>query len=80
VTRRDLQLAASHFQEAPVEVSDVMHTPVSTVKPETTISEAAAMMVDQHIGGLPVIDGNNEIVGMVTETDLFRALTDCLQG
>lgn len=80
LTRRDLQLAARHFQEAPVEVAEVMHTPVSTAKPDTKLSEAAAMMMEQHIGGLPVLDDNNQIIGMVTETDLFRALIDCLKG
>jgi acetoin utilization protein AcuB len=79
LTRRDLQLAARHFQEAPVEVAEVMHTPVSTVKPDTKLSEAAAMMMEQHIGGLPVMDDNNHIIGIVTETDLFRALMDSLE-
>ena len=79
LTRRDLQLAARHFQEAPVEVGEVMHTPVSTAKPDTKLSDAAAMMMEQRIGGLPVLDDNNQIIGMVTETDLFRALIDCLE-
>jgi acetoin utilization protein AcuB len=79
LTRRDLQLAARHFQEAPVEVAEVMHTPVSTIKPDTKLSEAAAMMMEQHIGGLPVMDDNNHIIGIVTETDLFRALMDSLK-
>ncbi|MGB5833833.1 MAG: CBS domain-containing protein [Thiohalocapsa sp.] len=78
LTRRDLQLAARHFQEAPVEVVDVMHTPVVTATPETNLVDAATMMMDNRIGCLPVLDGGRKVVGMVTETDLFRALIDAV--
>lgn len=78
LTRRDLQLAARHFQEAPVEVADVMHTPVFTTTPDAKLVEAAEMMMKNRIGGLPVLNGGNQVIGMVTETDLFRALIDKL--
>ena len=78
LTRRDLQLAARHFQEAPVEVSDVMHTPVFTTTPDTELAKAATMMMENRIGCLPVLGSDNHVVGMVTETDLFRALLDVL--
>jgi len=77
LTKRDLQLAARHFREAGVDVSDVMHTPVITVAPDDPLAAAAEQMIEHRIGGLPVLDGER-IVGVVTETDLFRALTDLL--
>ena len=79
LTKRDLQLAARHFREAGVDVSDVMHTPVITVAPDDPLAAAAQQMIEHRIGGLPVLDGEC-IVGVVTETDLFRALTDLLGG
>ena len=78
VTRRDLQLAARCFREAPVEISEVMHTPVLTAASGSPLSFAARQMMENHIGCLPVMDGENHVVGMLTETDLFRALSDLL--
>jgi acetoin utilization protein AcuB len=78
LTRRDLQIAAQHFREAPVEVSDVMHTPVVTISPDEPLLEAARQMIDKRIGGLPVFDDNGKMVGILTETDLLRALIDQL--
>lgn len=39
-----------------------------------TIGRAAELMLDHKIGGLPVIDVNNKVVGIITESDLFRAI------
>ncbi|TNF88206.1 MAG: CBS domain-containing protein [Gammaproteobacteria bacterium] len=78
LTLRDLKIAAMHFGEAHVEVSEVMHSPVVTVAPGEPLAEAARQMVDNRIGGLPVLDNNGQIVGILTETDLLRALIDQL--
>ena len=78
LTRRDLQIAAQHFREAPVEVSDVMHTQVVTISPDEPLLEAARQMIDKRIGGLPVLDDNGKMVGILTETDLLRVLIDLL--
>jgi acetoin utilization protein AcuB len=78
LTRRDLQISAQHFREAPVEVSEVMHSPVVTILPGQLLSEAAKQMMDNRIGGLPVLDTNGQMVGILTETDLLRALIDQL--
>lgn len=54
-----------------VTVSEVMTKKVITVTPSTPIEEAARIMADNKIGGLPVMDGKN-LIGIITETDLFR--------
>lgn len=77
LTRRDLQLAARYFHEMPAEVSEVMHAPVVTIAPDANLSTAADLMTEDRIGGLPVVDGRH-LVGMITETDLFRALKNLL--
>ena len=74
VARRDLQLAARYFHEAPVEVGEVMHTPVVTIASDTDLSAAVERMMDDHIGCLPVADDGRHLVGIITETDLLRAL------
>ncbi|WP_295885111.1 HPP family protein [uncultured Thiohalocapsa sp.] len=79
VARRDLQLAARCFQEAPVEIGEIMHKPVTTIAPDADLSAAVERMMDDHIGCLPVSDdGGGHLVGIITETDLMRALKDLL--
>ena len=80
VTRRDLQLAARVFKEAPTEISEVMHTPVFTIAPDANLLSAVEQMHDNRIGCLPVVGPNNDVQGVLTETDLFRALTDLLSA
>jgi len=48
-----------------------MFDPVS-VKPETTLRETAEMMLRWHVGGLPVVDGVDKLVGIITYTDILR--------
>lgn len=79
VTRRDLQLAARVFKEAPTEISEVMHAPVLTISADARLSEAVKLMHDNRIGCLPVIGADNHVTGVLTETDLFRALTELLK-
>ncbi len=78
VTRRDLQLGARVFKEAPAEISEVMRTPVLTISADATLSSAVKLMHENRIGCLPVIGTDNHVAGMLTETDLFRALTNFL--
>ncbi|HEX6438755.1 MAG TPA: CBS domain-containing protein [Candidatus Binatia bacterium] len=42
------------------------------VKPETSLKEAADLMLRWHVGGLPVVDDHEHVVGMITYTDLLR--------
>lgn len=56
-------------------VAKVMCADVLTVAENTPIEEAARIMADNKIGGLPVMRGDH-IVGMITETNLFRVLLE----
>jgi CBS domain-containing protein len=51
---------------------DVMTHNVATVRPETPIAEAITKMVDGRLSGLPVLDAQGHLVGIVTEGDLLR--------
>ena len=44
-----------------------------TIAPDATIEEAARLMLQHKIGGLPVVE-NGELVGMITETDFCRLM------
>jgi len=75
---RDLLLAASHYLQSAVEIGDIMHRGVVTVPPEMPVSEAASLMIDKRIGGLPVVDEGEGLIGIITETDIFKALVKSL--
>ena len=60
-----------------VEVGEVMARDVVTVAPDTTIADAARILVGRQIGCLPVVDSSGALIGLVTETDLISvALLD----
>ena len=50
----------------------IMTRPVITVTPETTIVEAANIMLQRHVSGLPVTDAAGKLVGIVSEGDFIR--------
>ncbi|HUK61312.1 MAG TPA: CBS domain-containing protein [Stellaceae bacterium] len=52
--------------------ADVMTHRVTTTTPDATVAEAARVMLEHRISGLPVVDAQGTIVGMVTEGDLLR--------
>ncbi len=60
---------------AKLKVEKVMTREVHSVTPETLVEDAARVMVDNQITGVPVMDGD-VLVGLVTENDLFRLLID----
>jgi acetoin utilization protein AcuB len=60
-----------------ITVQDVMTKKVITVLEDTPIEEAARIMADNKIGGLPVLRGD-EIVGIITETDLFKIFLELM--
>lgn len=78
LAERDLLLAASHYLQTAIEVSEVMHRGVVTATPEMPIAEAASLMVKNSIGGLPVMDAEGQVVGIITETDIFKAFVEMM--
>lgn len=60
-----------------ITVDEVMSKEVITVTEDTPIEEAARIMADNKIGGLPVVK-NGGVVGIITETDLFRVLLELM--
>jgi acetoin utilization protein AcuB len=60
-----------------VTVKNVMSKKVITVDADIPIEEAARIMADKKIGGLPVVSAG-KVVGMITETDLFKILLELM--
>ncbi|MEM9136405.1 MAG: CBS domain-containing protein [Cyanobacteria bacterium P01_F01_bin.42] len=72
ISRRDLDIALHHgFGHAPVK--GYMTSPVQTVTPNATLPDIEALMVRHDIGRLPVVQ-NDQLLGIVTRTDILRQL------
>ena len=55
-----------------MKAADIMTRNVVSVQPETTILRAAELMLQHRISGLPVVDTDDHVVGIVTEGDFLR--------
>jgi len=76
VSDRDVRSASASHDRTPV--AQIMTRNVVTATSQMRVDEAARIMLDGRFGGLPVVDGG-ELTGIVTETDLLRALIDVLE-
>lgn len=58
-------------------ISEVMKSPVITVRPDDPVEQAAVLMEEHKVSGLPVVDGD-KVVGIITITDILRAFVGVL--
>ena len=57
-----------------VQAKDVMTTRLMTIRPQTKIIEVIKLMVDHSVTGLPVVNDDMDLLGMVTEKDILEIL------
>ncbi len=62
-----------------LKAEEIMTSPVIVTMPDCPLEEAARVLVEKKIGALPVVQGG-ELVGIITETDFFRAFVEMLSG
>ena len=60
-------------------IEQVMVSPALTVSPDYPLEEAARLMVTHKIGSLPVVD-DGQLIGIITETDIFKQFVEVLGG
>lgn len=65
----DLYRISDEFQ-----VEDIMTSPVWTIDAAADVTEAAQALVERRVGALPVIDAHRGLAGIITETDVMKAL------
>ena len=63
-----------------LKVQETMTEEVITTTADTPIEDAAHLMVDHKIGGLPVVDEKNHVAGIITETDIYRTFVEMFGG
>lgn len=61
-----------------IKVKEIMQKDVLTVPVEATIEEAALIMCNEKVGGLPVVSSVGAVVGIITETDIFKTFVDVM--
>jgi CBS domain-containing protein len=53
---------------------DIMTSNPHTIRPEEALSHAAELMIQHGISGLPVVDKKGRVLGIITKTDIVRAV------
>jgi CBS-domain-containing membrane protein len=80
VAERDLLLAAANFGSAEVPVAEIMQGPPICVAEDAELKQAARLLVVKHIGSLPVLGPGKALVGIITETDIFKVAAGMLRA
>jgi acetoin utilization protein AcuB len=80
VAERDLLLAAANFGSAEVAVADILRGPPVCVAADAQLKQAAKLLVVNHIGSLPVLNRRKALVGIITETDIFKIAAGILHA
>lgn len=69
-----LDIHEVYYLLSEIKVKDIMTKVVASLKPTDTVERAALIMTEKTIGGMPVVDDDNKVVGIVTDSDLFKVL------
>jgi acetoin utilization protein AcuB len=88
VTDRDIRsFLSGSLLESPEErekalnskISDIMTTEPITLSPEDDLEETVELLIEEKIGGIPVVEGSEGLVGIVTYVDILRCFLHRLQ-
>ena len=61
---------------AKLTIKEIMTSPVMTIGEDDLVNKAAKMMLTNKFGGIPVVNSVGKLVGMVTESDIFRMVAE----
>ena len=84
ITERDIiyKILAKDKDPYSMKVEDIMSKPLRVVKPDTNLEDAAKAMRENRIKRLPVVNDNNELIGIMSEGDImkiFPAVIDLIE-
>jgi CBS domain-containing protein len=74
-----LEGVAAREEALNTEVREIMTTEPMSVSPDDDLQEAIELMIDEKIGGIPVVDETEGLVGIVTYVDVLRCFLNRLQ-
>ena len=59
-------------------VNDLIDDNLITIKEDEDLSNAALLMINYKISGIPVLDSHENLVGLISKTDIVRAFSDIM--
>ena len=78
--KQDLLLTASRYLLAEVDIEEVMRRNVITATLDMPLIQAATLMLTYRVGCLPVVDSSQQVVGVLTDSDLHRVLVEVVSA
>jgi CBS domain-containing protein len=66
-----LSIWEMNYLLAKLKLKEIMTPDPVTIGPEATIGEAARLMLENKVSGLPVVDDDHKVIGIITESDIF---------
>lgn len=64
---------------AKLKIKEIMTHNLLTVAEDMTLGEVANIMLENKVSGLPVVDSGGKVIGIVTESDIFRMIVQSWQ-
>ncbi|WP_319541552.1 CBS domain-containing protein [uncultured Pseudodesulfovibrio sp.] len=71
-----LDMHELYYLLSEIKIQDIMTKKPMTIRSDETVEKAAVLMLEGNFGGLPVVDENNVVVGIITDTDIFKVLVE----
>ncbi len=65
-----------YYLLAEIKVKEIMTKNPLTIHPDETVERAAVVMLEHKVSGLPVVNSKSELVGIITQSDVFRAFVN----
>ena len=62
------------FLDARFRIEQIMRAPVTSRRPSTSLDEVASLIIESGVHAMPVVDDEERVIGIVTTTDIIRAL------
>lgn len=69
-----LDMHELYYLLSEIKLTDIMTRKVFTVTSDDTVEKAAVIMLRENVGGLPVVDAENTVIGVITDSDIFKVL------
>ncbi len=69
-----LDMHELYYLVSEIKLKDIMTKDPVTVKPDETVEKAAVLMLEGNFGSLPVVDDDGKVVGIITDSDVFKVL------
>lgn len=71
-----LDMHELYYLLSDIKIQDIMTKKVVTIRADETVEKAAVLMLEGHFGSLPVVDEDKKVVGIITDTDVFKVLVE----